>query len=93
VAVLVFLDDKHKISVGEPHLPLAAVDRGKKVLIGTNSPVKASDHDFSVCSLTPSVSLICDIPLRAEESFYRGKVFVGLKDSIFEGTRSYSLFE
>ena len=36
--------------------------------------------------MTPSVNLICDIPDSAKGSFYRGQVFVGIKDSVFEGS-------
>ena len=32
-ALMACLDDKHRIKVGEPGLPVASVERGKKVLV------------------------------------------------------------
>ena len=33
---LIFMDDKHRCKVGEPGVPVAAVDRGKKVVVSTS---------------------------------------------------------
>ena len=73
-ATFVSLDDKHKISVGEPGYPVASVECGKKVLIGIDWAFEVGDHDFTHCSLTPSVTLVISIPDSIERSFYRGKV-------------------
>ncbi len=81
---IVCIDDKHSIKCGEPGYPVAAVDRGKQVLVAIDKPFVVSDHDFTKAKITPSVSLVCDIPMSMEESFYRGMVCVGLKDSIFQ---------
>lgn len=81
---LLSLDDKHNIKVGEPNFPVAAVDRGKEVLVGVNAKAMVGDHDFTKAKLTPSVALLCDIPEDIRESFYRGKVYVSVKDSIFQ---------
>ena len=35
-ALMVCLDDKHRVKVGEPGLPVASVKRGKKVLVALN---------------------------------------------------------
>ena len=51
---------------------MAAVEHGR---------CGALDHDFTKCSITPSVTIFCDIP---EDSFYRGSVHVGIKNSVFE---------
>jgi hypothetical protein len=56
------------------------VDCGKKVLIGTSKAFEVGDHDFTRCSLTPSVALVIDIPESIEGSFYCGRVSVGVKD-------------
>lgn len=48
----------------------------------------ALDHDFTRCSITPSVTIFCHIPDDIDDSFYRGSVYVGLKDSSFQ---SYSV--
>ena len=77
-------DDKHTIKVGEPEYPVAAVERGKAVLVGLNEKMVVGDHDFTKFTLTPSVNFFIHIPETIEDSFYRGKVFVGLKDSTFE---------
>src|SRR6266508_3948396 len=47
-----------------------------------------SDHDFTKCSLIPSVSMICNILASINDSFYRGKVHIGLKNPIFQLSNS-----
>ena len=82
---LVFKDDKHHCKVGEPGLPVAAVERGKQVVVSANGKrFSVADHDFTKCSIIPSVTVVCDIPNTIDESFYRGQVYVGVKDAIFE---------
>jgi hypothetical protein len=85
---LVFMDDKHRCKVGEPGFPVAAVERGKQVVVTKNEIFAVADHDFTKCSLIPSVTMICDIPNNIEDSFYKGKVKIGLKDAIFQGSSS-----
>ena len=46
VTKLLCQDDKHTVKVGEPDLPVAAVEQGKQV----------SDNDFTKFSITPSVT-------------------------------------
>ena len=82
-SVLLSLDDKHSISVGEPNAAVASLDRGRRVLTSSGTAVVALDHDFTKSKLTPSVALAIDIPDSITESFYRGKVFVGVKDAVF----------
>ena len=67
--VFVSLDDKHRIKVGEPGFPVA---------------FEVGDHDFTRMSIVPSVCFVIDIPESVESSWYTGKVFVGLKEAIFE---------
>ncbi|CAB4017899.1 Hypothetical predicted protein [Paramuricea clavata] len=81
---LVSMDGKHKIKCGEPSFPLAAAERGKKMIVAMNQTMAVCDHDFSKCTLTPSVNLLIDIPPDINGSFYRGNVFVGIKDSIMQ---------
>ena len=82
---LVFMDDKHHCKVGEPGLPVAAVERGKQVVVSASGKrFSVADHDFTKCSIVPSVTVVCDIPNTIDESFYRGQVYVGVKDAIFE---------
>ena len=79
--VLLSVDDK---KVGEPSHPVAAVERGKKVVIGLNQSFEVSDHDFTKMTLTPSVIVQVDILESIEGSFYRGKVDTALKGSVFQ---------
>ena len=84
-AALLCLDDKHRCKVGEPGLPVAAVERGKSVVVTTSGKrFSVADHDFTKFSIIPSVVLLCDVPDDAEKSFYRGQVYVGIKDSALE---------
>ena len=83
-STLVSMDDKHKVPVGEPGYPVACVERGKKVLCAIDKPFTVGDHDFTRCSLTPSVALIIDIPESIEGWFYHGKVCTGVKNTVFE---------
>ena len=78
------LDDKHHCKVGEPNYPVAAVERGKAVLVSLHKTFTVSDHDFTRFSLVPSVDLLMDIPATPDDSFHRGQVYVGLKDLALE---------
>lgn len=83
--VFVAMDDKHHCKVGEPGHPVAAVERGKRVVVGSDKVFAVSDHDFTKFSVVPSVTMLIDIPESvAEGSFYRGQVFVGVKDLALE---------
>ena len=55
-----------------------------KVVVANGVTVKVGDHDFSKCSLTPSVTLNIDIPEKISASWYRGNVTISLKDTTFE---------
>ena len=81
---LVFLDDKHRCKVGEPGFPVAAVERGKKVVVSKDSTFAVADHDFTKTGIIPSVIMISDIPESINGDFYAGKVHIGLKDPIFQ---------
>jgi len=74
------LDDKHKISVGEPGNPVATGVRAHHaaLVVGEQVPY-ASDHDSRVVNLTPSGILDVDIPSTAPESFHRGRFVIGFK--------------
>ena len=82
--IFICQDDKHTIKVGEPGCPVAAVDRGKAVLVGLNEKLVVGDHDFTRFSITPSVNFEIDIPEKIEDAFYHGRVYVGLKDATFQ---------
>ena len=84
ITSLVCEDDKHTIKVGEPGFPVAAVDQGRRVIVGLNQSFQVGDHDFAKFLLSPSVSLVVDILDSIDGSFYDGQVYVGLKDNVFE---------
>ncbi|PKK64053.1 hypothetical protein RhiirC2_788029 [Rhizophagus irregularis] len=46
---LIFMDDKHRCKVGEPEYPVAAVERGRQVIVSKNKAFKVADHDFTKC--------------------------------------------
>ena len=51
-AALLCLDDKHRCKVGEPGLPVAAVERGKSVVVTTSGKrFSVADHDFTKFSI------------------------------------------
>ena len=83
---MVCIDDKHRLKVGEPGFPVAAAERGRKVLVRAGITFEVGDHDFTKFSIIPSVSLVVDIPDRIDDSWYRGRVFVGYKDAAFEAS-------
>ena len=55
-------DAKCKFSVSKPRFPLAAVARGKNVVVGVNETFKVADQDFSKLSFTPDTYLLHEIP-------------------------------
>ena len=65
------LDNKHTVKVGEPKYPVAAVERGRQVLVSKNKKLAVADHDFTRLSLTPSVAMLIDVPENIELSFHR----------------------
>lgn len=84
LAMFVCLDDKHRVKVGEPGLPVESVERGKKVPVSLNQSFEVCDHDFTRFSLIPSVTIQIDIPEAIDDSWYDGQVHVGFKDSVYE---------
>ncbi|XP_078662870.1 uncharacterized protein LOC144906461 isoform X2 [Branchiostoma floridae x Branchiostoma belcheri] len=90
VAVLFFCDDKAKVPVGDPDLPISTGVRGKKTLAPSKTTLSAADHDLRhKGSLTPSVYHQCDIPEDADKSFYRGTVTVVVNDSVFQASSPF----
>ena len=81
---LVCMDDKHTMKIGEPNFPIAAIERGKRVLVAKGAKLAVGDHDFAKLSMIPSVILSVDIPDVGEDSWYRGQAHVGLKEHCFE---------
>ena len=69
-SLLIFVDDNHHLKIGEPGLPEAAVERGRRVVVGLNRKFQVADHDFTQFSLVPSVTMVCDVPESIQESFF-----------------------
>lgn len=82
--VFLSADAKCKVSIGEPGYPLAAVSRGKKVIVGKNQTFKVGDHDFSKLSVIPDAVLVHQIP-----SFNLSDApDIDESDQVVEGTKS-----
>ena len=71
-SVLVSVDDKHKVQVGEPSYPVAATERGRRVMVREDERFIVGDHDFTKFSLVPSVTFLIDIPEDICDSWYKG---------------------
>ena len=84
LAIFASLDDKHRIKVGEPNYPVAAAERGRRVIVAESRTFEVGDHDFTKFSIIPSVSFVITIPETIEGSWYEGEVFIGFKDAVFE---------
>ena len=56
------IDDKHKIKTGEPGFPVAAAERGKRVIVSRTASFEVGDHDFTRMGIVPSVCLLIDVP-------------------------------
>jgi len=89
ISSFVSLDDKHRIKVGEPGWPNAAVERGKRMIVGRNETFEVSHHDFCKFSIIPSVSFVLDIPEEFDQSWYRATVHIGYKDAVLESSMHF----
>ena len=56
------------------------------MIVAKNTSFQVADHDFTKFSITPRVALSIDIPDTIEGSFYRGQVYVGVKENCFEAS-------
>ena len=65
----------------EPNFSLAALPRGRRVLVDNNESFQVGDHDFSTISLISTVILVNDMPESVDKSWYRGKACVGINIS------------
>ena len=81
------MDDKAKISVGEPHLSVSFDGRGRSNILLADVKTIACDHDFKNVSLTPSVTLRVEVQSDEGEdgtSYHRGKTKMdGAYDYVF----------
>ena len=86
LSLFICIDDKHRIKIGEPGYPVAAVERGRQVIVSKTETFVVGDHDFTRFSVIPSVVLQVNIPDTFEGSWYQGKVLVGIKDAVFQSS-------
>ena len=67
--------------------PISTGVRGRTSIGRTDTTFVALDHDMNrKGSLTPSVTLQCDIPDDIAKSFYQGNVRVTVNDSIYQSS-------
>lgn len=79
------VDDKAKVSYGEPGHVLSTGVRGRMTLTPVTTTLVAEDRDvYHKGSFTPSVYFKCFIPSSPKESFCRGTVKVVLNDTIYQ---------
>lgn len=84
-AVVLFVDDKAIIPIGEPELPVSTgVRPHNKSLAVEGTAHRALDHDYHKCGAVASVILDADIPENSRDSFHHGTVHVSLKDKVFQ---------
>ncbi|CAG2197878.1 unnamed protein product [Mytilus edulis] len=90
-STFVCLDDKAIVPVGEPGVPISTGVRGhNKVLAPADGPkLVATDHDFHLGGLVPSVAFVSDIPKNSNDSFFNGHIYVTTKDKVFQASTPY----
>ena len=62
------LDDQHRIKIDELGFPVAAAERGRRVMVKVRSSFDVADHDFTKFSMIPNVVLKNNIPPDITES-------------------------
>ena len=86
--LMISVDDKAIIPVGEPQCPVSTGVRGhnRSMVVGGTlmNQLKALDHDFHVAGIVPSVAFFPEVPSHARDSFFSGSVFVTLKDKVLQ---------
>ena len=85
-SLLICLDDRHHLKVGEPNFPVAAAERVRRVIFSLHEEFQVGDHDFTRFSIIPSVIFRIDIPKSIEESWYDGQVCVTFKEVVFQSS-------
>ena len=82
--LLLSVDDKAIVPVGEPGNPISSGVRGHhRALVPMGGPTLAAlDHDFHLHGIVPSVALAIEIPDSHTDSFFTGQPFVSNKDKV-----------
>jgi hypothetical protein len=88
-AVMICVDDKAIVPVGEPNCPISTGVRAhNKALVPSTATLSALDHDFHIHGAIPSVLFRVNIPESVNDSFYSGTVHVTVKDKVFTPSSS-----
>ena len=88
---VVSLDDKHKMTTGEPGKPISTGVRNHSktgAIVSSDAHKNSMDHDWHKTTMTPTVGLLSDLIDTRGYSWRRGELFVSLKDSVMEGASS-----
>ena len=88
-SVFTSLDDKHQIKVGEPNYPVAAAERGRRVIVAEKRVFEVDDHNFTKFSIIYSVSFLITIPDTIEGTWYEREVFVGYKNAVLDPSSAH----
>ena len=70
--------------MGEPQYPVAAAERGRRIIVSNHERMVVGDHDFTKFSVIPSVIFEVDMPDTISGNWYSGQVYIGIKDATFE---------
>ena len=87
--ILMSVDDKAKVAVGNAGQNISTGARPLGQYAHQGADMARLDHDFSPHSITPSATLVIDIPEAAGGKWYHGALHVGLKDSVFETSEPF----
>lgn len=89
--LLVSVDDKSIIPVGEPSCPVSTGVHGhNRSLVPLNGPhLQALDHDFHVHGIVLSVAFVINVPMMETDSFYSGQAFVTNKDKVAQPSNAF----
>ena len=83
--MLVSIDDKAIIPVGEPHchVSTSVCGHNRSLVLHSGAQLVALDHDFHVHGIVLSIYFFISIPESASDLFYRGDPFVTNKDKLY----------
>ena len=54
------------------------------MIVGSNERFEVANNDFTKFGIIPSVTFVVDIPEDVKESWYNGRVFIGMNEAVFE---------
>ena len=80
------MDGKHTCKVGEPGLPVAAVERGKEVIVAKNQSLQVADHDFTKLLRWRSMFLMI-----STDPFMMDKSMSALKKTVSSRHRQFAM--